>query len=125
MPLDDVTLEIIRNVGPLAVTSANLSGQPPARNVAMARESLGDAVAVYVDGGERADDVPSTIVDLTRSVPHVLRVGVVAADEAMAVADGTLAPHEVGLPAHDGDEDLGDDRGDDRGDDLDGEPVER
>jgi tRNA threonylcarbamoyl adenosine modification protein (Sua5/YciO/YrdC/YwlC family) len=110
MPHDDVTLEIIRAVGPLAVTSANLSGQPAARNVQMAQQSLGDGVAVYVDGGDRADDVPSTIVDLTRSAPHVLREGVVPAAEALAVADGSLAPHEVGMPADD---------------DLDGEPVDR
>lgn len=109
MPLDDVTLEIIRAVGPLAVTSANLSGQPAARDVDMAKRSLGDGVAVYVDGGERADDVPSTIVDLTRHTPHVLREGVVPADEALAVADGSLAPHEVGTD----------------GDDLDGEPIDR
>jgi len=107
MPLDDVTLAIIRAVGPLAVTSANLSGQPAARDVQMAQQSLRDRVAVYVDGGERANDIPSTIIDLTRSTPHVLREGVVAADEALAVATGALAPDQVGGP-----------------DDLDGDPVD-
>jgi tRNA threonylcarbamoyl adenosine modification protein (Sua5/YciO/YrdC/YwlC family) len=101
MPLDDVTLEIIRAVGPLAVTSANLSGQPAARDVRMAQQSLQDQVAVYVDGGQRADDIPSTIVDLTRSTPHVLREGVVPADEALAVATGELAPDQVGRPDDD------------------------
>lgn len=100
MPLDDVTLAVIRAVGPLAVTSANRSGRPPARTVAEAQDALGDAVAVYVDGGPRTDVVPSTIVDLTRATPHVLREGSIPADEALAVARGDVAPHEVGvLPA--------------------------
>ena len=51
MPMDTVTLDIIREVGPLAVTSANRSGRPPARTVDEAQQSLGEAVAVYVDGG--------------------------------------------------------------------------
>lgn len=97
MPLDDVTLAVIRAVGPLAVTSANRSGRPPARTVAEAQEALGDAVAVYVDGGPRPDVVPSTIVDLTRATPHVLREGSIPADEALAVARGDVAPHEVGV----------------------------
>jgi L-threonylcarbamoyladenylate synthase len=97
MPMDEVTLEIIREVGPLAVTSANRSGRPPARTVDEARQALGDAVAVYVDGGVRSDAPPSTIVDLTRAEPHVLREGAVPGEQALAVATGDLAPHEVDL----------------------------
>lgn len=97
MPLDQVTLDIIREVGPLAVTSANRSGRPPARTVTEAQQSLGEAVAVYVDGGPRTDVAPSTIVDLTRPEPHVLREGSVASDQVLAVARGELAPHEVDL----------------------------
>lgn len=97
MPMDEVTLEIIREVGPLAVTSANRSGRPPARTVDEARQSLGEAVAVYVDGGPRTDVAPSTIVDLTREEPHVLREGSVPGEQALAVARGELAPHEVDL----------------------------
>ena len=97
MPMDDVTLAIIREVGPLAVTSANRSGRPPARTVDEARQALGESVAVYVDGGTRDDAAPSTIVDLTRSEPHVLREGSVPGEQALAVARGDLAPHEVDL----------------------------
>jgi L-threonylcarbamoyladenylate synthase len=97
MPLDDVTLDVIREVGPLAVTSANRSGDPPARTAAEARESLGDAVAVYVDGGERTDQAPSTIVDLTREEPHVLRAGDLDRDLVLRVARGEIEPHEVHL----------------------------
>lgn len=95
MPMDEVTLQVIREVGPLAVTSANRSGQPPARTADEARQSLADAVAVYVDGGPRTDAAPSTIVDLTRAEPHVLREGSVSGEQALAVARGELEPHEV------------------------------
>lgn len=97
MPLDDVTLDVIREVGPLAVTSANRSGHPPARTAAEARESLGDEVAVYVDGGERSDQAPSTIVDLTREELHVLRAGDLDRDLVLRVARGEVEPHEVHL----------------------------
>lgn len=112
MPMDEVTLDVIREVGPLAVTSANRSGRPPARTVDEARQALGEAVAVYVDGGTRSDAAPSTIVDLTRREPHVLREGSVPGEQALAVARGELAPHEVDLaglsrPAGD-DDDLDD-----------------
>ena len=112
MPMDTVTLEIIREVGPIAVTSANRSGRPPARTVDEARQSLGESVAVYVDGGPRTDAAPSTIVDLTRREPHVLREGSVPGEQALAVARGELAPHEVDLAADldpaTPDDDLGD-----------------
>lgn len=97
MPMDEVTLEVIRAVGPLAVTSANRSGRPPARTAEEARAELGDAVLVYVDGGPRTDTAPSTIVDLTRGDAQVLREGTIPVDEVLAVARGELEPHEVDL----------------------------
>lgn len=98
MPLDDVALEIIRGVGPLAVTSANLSGQPPARSVAEAQRQFDDEVSVYVDDGPRRSFEPSTIVDLTREEVHVLREGVLSSDEVLAVARGELGPTDVTGP---------------------------
>jgi L-threonylcarbamoyladenylate synthase len=62
----------------LAVSSANVSGSPPARTVAQAREQFGEAVGVYLDGGESVDPVASTIVDLTADQPRILREGAVA-----------------------------------------------
>ena len=67
--------------GPLAVTSANLSGAPPALDAAGAREALGDGVAVYLDGRCRGGQA-STVADLTRDPPRVLRQGPVAFDIA-------------------------------------------
>ncbi|WP_158893081.1 L-threonylcarbamoyladenylate synthase [Amycolatopsis anabasis] len=77
MPLHPVALELLRDVGPMAVSSANVSGRPPATTAAEAQEQLGDSVAVYLDGGPSGDPVPSTIVDLTGDEPVVLREGAV------------------------------------------------
>lgn len=92
MPLDDVALALIRALGPLAVTSANLSGRPPAHSVTEAQEQLGGAVAVYLDDGPRTGGVPSTIVDLTRPAPQVLRVGALDSDLVLGVAAGHIDP---------------------------------
>src|SRR5579859_7097295 len=72
MPLHPVALELLRRTGPLAVSSANKTGAPSATTAADAEEQLGEDVEVYLDGGPCADSVPSTIVDLTGSVPRVL-----------------------------------------------------
>lgn len=80
MPLHPVAIELLREVGPLAVSSANVSGQPPATTVAQAREQLGDSVAVYLDGGPCAIGQPSTIVDLTGPGPRIVREGAVTAE---------------------------------------------
>lgn len=92
MPLDEVALEVIRVVGPLAVTSANRAGQPPATTVAEARDQLGATVRHYLDDGPRPVPTASTIVDLTRREPHVLREGVIAEVDALAVVAGDLDP---------------------------------
>ncbi|MDP8927786.1 MAG: L-threonylcarbamoyladenylate synthase [Actinomycetota bacterium] len=91
MPLDEVALDVIRAVGPLAVTSANRSGEPAANDVTAARAALGDNVDVYVDDGPRRNATPSTIIDLTRSEPLLIREGDLPSDEVMAVARGERA----------------------------------
>jgi L-threonylcarbamoyladenylate synthase len=88
MPLHPVAIELLRDVGPMAVSSANRSGQPPAANVGDARDQLGDSVAVYLDGGPSGEPVPSTIVDLTGVEPVVLREGAVSV-AAVAEVIGT------------------------------------
>lgn len=89
IPTDDFTLGLIGEVGPLAATAANRRGQPPPGDVAGAREQLGDAVALYVDGGPRTATV-STIVDVTGDRAGILREGVVAAEDVEAVATGRV-----------------------------------
>src|SRR5437870_13403575 len=55
MPLHPVALEVLKQTGPLAVSSANRTGQPPATSVEAAQEQLGESVSVYLDGGPCAD----------------------------------------------------------------------
>jgi L-threonylcarbamoyladenylate synthase len=86
MPLHPVALDLLKETGPLAVSSANRTGSPPATTAAGAEEQLGVAVSVYLDGGPCADDVPSTIVDLTGSMPRLLRAGAVSVGRLREVA---------------------------------------
>jgi L-threonylcarbamoyladenylate synthase len=106
MPLHEITLELLKETGPLAVSSANLSGAPPATTAADAEAQLGEAVAVYLDGGPCSGDVPSTIVDLTGPVPKLLRAGVIsvarlrevvtlAVDDEWLEDEGGAAPGSV------------------------------
>lgn len=85
MPMHPVALDLLRAVGPMAVSSANRSGQPPATTAAAAKAQLGGDVAVYLDGGAAPVGVGSTIVDLTGAAPRVLRVGAVALDKIRKV----------------------------------------
>lgn len=78
MPLHPVALELLRDVGPMAVSSANRSGQPPATTADQARDQLGERVPVLLDGGPAGAAVPSTVVDLTADDPVVLREGAVS-----------------------------------------------
>ena len=80
MPLHPVALELLKRTGPLAVSSANVSGRPPATSCDEAMAQLGDSVSVYLDAGPCPGDVPSTIVDLTGTVPRLLRQGVIPAE---------------------------------------------
>lgn len=80
MPDDDVALELLRRTGPLAVSSANLSGQPAAQNIDDAERMLGDSVAVYLDGGDSTGGVASTIVDVTGRTARVVRDGPIELD---------------------------------------------
>ena len=86
MPLHPVALELLRATGPMAVSSANRSGLPPATTCDEAVEQLGEAVSIYLDGGPAGDPVASTIVDVTGEAPRVLRLGAVSAEALREVA---------------------------------------
>ena len=85
MPLHPVAIEVLREVGPMAVSSANISGHPPAVTADDARDQLGARVEVYLDGGPAAQQAASTIVDLTGPQPRILRQGPVTAERIGAV----------------------------------------
>jgi len=84
MPLQPVAIELLRQTGPMAVSSANVSGRPAANTAQEARDQLGDLVDVYLDGGRAQQQAASTILDLTGPEPRILREGPVGAD---AIAD--------------------------------------
>jgi L-threonylcarbamoyladenylate synthase len=85
MPLHPVAIELLREIGPMAVSSANISGRPPAVSVGDARQQLGDLVDVYLDGGPAAQQAASTILDLTSPEPRILRSGPVSAERIAEV----------------------------------------
>ena len=91
MPLHPVAIELLEASGPMAVSSANRSGQPAAETAAQAQQQLGDDVAVYLDGGPSRAGIASTIVDVTAEVPRVLRAGAVGIDELRAVVPDIVA----------------------------------
>ncbi len=82
VPDHDVTLQLVERTGPLAVTSANLSGEPAATTVEAARAALGARVTVYVDAGE-TKGMGSTVVSLVAE-PTCLREGDLAFERVLA-----------------------------------------
>ncbi|RQP11504.1 MAG: threonylcarbamoyl-AMP synthase [Microbacteriaceae bacterium] len=97
MPSDKVALELLAETGPLAVSSANITGRPAALTAAEAEAMLGDSVAVYLEAGragegypDAADHTGSTIVDAT-NLEHpegrlrIVRHGVVPDEEIIRV----------------------------------------
>ncbi|WP_328739250.1 L-threonylcarbamoyladenylate synthase [Streptomyces erythrochromogenes] len=93
MPLHPVAIELLTEVGPMAVSSANLSGHPAPEDCDAAREMLGDSVSVYLDGGPTPGIEPSSIVDVTGKVPVLLREGALSADQLREVVpDLEVAP---------------------------------
>ena len=93
MPLQPVALEVLSKTGPMAVSSANISGQPAATTAAEAQRQLGDLVDVYLDGGPSEQQAASTIVDLTAATPRLLREGPISAQriaEVLGVDPGSL-----------------------------------
>jgi L-threonylcarbamoyladenylate synthase len=92
MPDCQVALELLQQTGPMAVSSANLTGSAAATTAAAAREQLGDSVAIYLDGGPCEANVPSTIVDLTGEMPRLLRAGAVPIGQLREVAAVAMGP---------------------------------
>lgn len=103
MPDNPVALALLRETGPLAVSSANKTGRPAATTVKQAEEMLGDAVIVYLDGGEVGvahrgngiEETSSTIVDATALAGgtgklRVLRHGVISDEQLREVVGDAL-----------------------------------
>ena len=97
MPEDAVALDLLRETGPMAVSSANLSGAAAATTAEQAREQLGESVAIYLDGGTAPGGVASTIVDLTGPAPRLLRRGAISVGRLREVA-GVVAGTDADQP---------------------------
>ncbi|PZG98670.1 threonylcarbamoyl-AMP synthase [Streptomyces sp. NTH33] len=85
MPLHPVAIELLTETGPMAVSSANLTGHPAPETCDAAQDMLGDSVSVYLDGGPTPGNVPSSIVDVTSRVPVLLREGALSPEELRKV----------------------------------------
>jgi L-threonylcarbamoyladenylate synthase len=88
VPRHPLALAVLARTGPLAVTSANRSGEPPATDCTELAAVFGDDVAVYL-----CEDVPlvgqaSTVVDLTAAAPSFVRIGAVAEADVLATLGG-------------------------------------
>lgn len=93
MPNQPLALELLQRTGPMAVSSANISGNPPALNAANAKQQFGDAVGIYLDGGDAQVGEPSTIVDISGPQPVVLREAAISAERIGEVLN--LGPEQL------------------------------
>jgi L-threonylcarbamoyladenylate synthase len=81
IPDDDSLLALLQETGPLATSSANLTGQPTATTLKMAQDYFGEAVDFYVEGGDLSGRLPSTIIRVVDDEIEVLRQGAVTIKE--------------------------------------------
>lgn len=107
MPDRRVTLALLEETGPLAVSSANLTGKSAAITADGARAMLGDSIKVYLDDGMSETGVASTIIDATSLVRgrsegeeprvRILREGAVSRKQIFAVIGDLLEPEETDM----------------------------
>jgi tRNA threonylcarbamoyl adenosine modification protein (Sua5/YciO/YrdC/YwlC family) len=125
MPLHPVALELLRAVGPMAVSGANVTGLPIATTIDEARSQFGASVAIYLDAGPSASTVASTAIDLTGPVPRLVREGPIPVAHLLEVVPhldlGEFAPR---LEAADYDTTLSNDADDAATDDESADPSE-
>ena len=106
MPNHPDAIDLLNDNGPLAVSSANLTGHPAATAIDEAKAMLGDSVDVYLDAGPTPGNIASTIVDCTGPVLRVVRLGVITVERLRDVAPDIEAPGEA-ENAHDGTDESG------------------
>ncbi len=102
MPNDPIALELLEETGPLAVSSANLTGKDAALTASEALDMLGDSVDVYLENGISRDGIASTIIDATSLVSsstqeplvRILREGAVTRSQLADVLGHLLEPEE-------------------------------
>ncbi len=90
LPAHDCPRRLARALGPLPVTSANLSGHPDALDAGAVLAQLGDRIDLVLDGGTAGGGVPSTVVDCSAAEPRVLREGAVEMESLFDALAGSL-----------------------------------
>ncbi|MGZ6314755.1 MAG: L-threonylcarbamoyladenylate synthase [Candidatus Limnocylindrales bacterium] len=95
LPDHDCPRALSRALGPLPVTSANLSGQPGARDALEVLAQLGSRVDLVLDGGSARGGVPSTVVDCSGEAPWILRAGAIPREALASVLDGAGLAHAL------------------------------
>jgi len=76
--------KLLSAVGPMAVTSANLSGQPSPSTAQEVLAQLGGRIALIIDGGKTPGGIPSTVVDCSGQEIRILREGPILKDQIWA-----------------------------------------
>jgi len=95
MPDHDWLLELLRESGPLAATSANLSGAASPVSAQEVLEQLNGLVELVVDGGACAGGIPSTVVDCSQAKYDILREGGIAAAEIAQLINNNAPNFEL------------------------------
>ncbi len=80
----EFTRDLIRLTGPLAVTSANISGEPPAKNVYEFAEILGSKLDIIIDNGPSRGGVPSSVINCGEDPAVILREGAIPGKDLLA-----------------------------------------
>jgi len=76
--------KLLSAAGPMAVTSANLSGQPSPSTAQEVLAQLGGRIALIIDGGKTPGGIPSTVVDCSGQEIRILREGPILKDQIWA-----------------------------------------
>ena len=84
-PDHEFAMALLKMYGPIAATSANLSGQPAATSAEQVASSLSGMIDLIVDGGKSAGGVSSTVVDFTANPPVLLREGPISLESVLRV----------------------------------------
>lgn len=104
-PLHPVALRLIQSAGvPIAAPSANRSGRPSPTTAAHVFEDMNGAIPLILDGGECSVGLESTVVDMTGSVPHILRPGKITAEEIAEIAGDCEVDSAVMRPLKEGEQ---------------------
>jgi L-threonylcarbamoyladenylate synthase len=95
VPDHDAPRALAAAIGPLPVTSANVSGLPEARDATEIFAQLGDAVDLILDGGAAHGGPASTVVDCTGATPVVLRQGAIPLARIVAILEAAGVAHDL------------------------------